>query len=184
QFIGHVERGHDGDSICAHHFSGVAYLAHLLVEVFGGVEQIGAFVLRAGNEVFLFQDPYGDGGRFLVAHAVCSMVFRRPIMASTRARTWSLRCANTERSAASDSWRCLKARFSSLRVSTVSRSSSTRRSSSAISVAKPVLPVLLLSEVSFMGGEYRAPGALPQSHSRKAALPGGGFRCGVHGSQS
>ncbi len=42
-------------------------------------------------------------------------------MASTRARTWSLRCANVERSAASDSWRWRSARFSSLRASTVTQ---------------------------------------------------------------
>ena len=51
------------------------------------VEEIGAFFLWAGNEVLLLQDAHGDLRRFLLAHAVCSMVLSRPIMASTRART-------------------------------------------------------------------------------------------------
>src|SRR5687768_6296463 len=105
EFVGHVERGHDGDAIGAHHFSGVADFAHLLGEVFSGVEKSRPFIRRATHEVFLVENTNRDGGGLFLAHAVCSMVLRRPIIASTRARTWSFRCASTDRSLARDSWR-------------------------------------------------------------------------------
>src|SRR6185295_20393883 len=162
QLIGHVQGRHDGDAIRADDFSSVADLAHLLVEVLGGVEQIGAFIGGAGNEIFLLEDAYGDVRRFFLAHAVCSMVLSRPIMASTRARTWSLRCAKAERSAVSDSCLCRRARFSSLRASIVRRSSSTRRSRRTNSPSKLVLADLLFSlVVSFMAQEYGAEGGEP-----------------------
>src|SRR5690349_12742671 len=184
QLVGHVERGHHGDAVRADHLPGVADLAHLLVEVLGGVEKIGALILGTGNEVFLLEDAYGDVRRFFLAHAVCSMVLSRPIMASTRARTWSLRCAKAERSAASDSCRCRRARFSSLRASMVRRSSSTRRSRRTNSPSKLVLADLLLSLVSFMGRHYRvgAAGAANRldGRSRLDVV----FRCGACARQS
>lgn len=98
--VGEVERRHDGDTIETNDFSGAANLAHLVVEEFGGIEQGRAFVVRAGDEVFPLEDADADaGGIFLSrAQAPCSRVLRRPIMASTRVRTCSLRCISEARS--------------------------------------------------------------------------------------
>ena len=88
----------------------------LRVEVLRGIEQVGALLGRAGDLVFLVEDPHADSRDAIVAHALCSIAFRRPIIASTRARTCSFFCSRVARSAMSVSWRWRRARFSSLQL--------------------------------------------------------------------
>src|SRR6476661_1123758 len=47
QFVGDVERGHDRDPLESDHFSAVANIEHLLVEIVDGFEQAGLFLVGA-----------------------------------------------------------------------------------------------------------------------------------------
>src|SRR5690606_24162498 len=102
QFVGHVERGDDGDPVQADDLARVADLAHLGLEQLGGRHEIVAFVLRAGDQEFLVQDAHRYRLRYL-AHALCSIALRRLIMASTRVRASSLRSMSWARSVVMDS---------------------------------------------------------------------------------
>src|ERR1700744_1712188 len=106
QLVGKVQCGHDGYPIQADHLAGVTDFAHARIEVFGGIQQRRALLVRAGDEVFLLENPDADARRFVRGQAPCSMVLRRPIMASTRPRTCSFLFSSEARSVASVSWRC------------------------------------------------------------------------------
>ena len=93
--------------------AGIADLAHLGIEVLGGVEQVGALLGRAGDLVFPVEQADADSRDAIVAHAPCSIALRRPIIASTRARTCSFFCSRLARSEIRLSWRWRRARFSS-----------------------------------------------------------------------
>src|SRR5476649_117314 len=112
QFIGHVKCSDHRYTVKAHDLAAVADFAHARIQQFSGVQQIGTLVGRAGDLVVLLKDAYADTGG-IFAHA-CSIDFRRPIIASTRARTCSFFCSSLARSEVSASWRCRSARFSSL----------------------------------------------------------------------
>ena len=101
-----VQRRHDGDAIEAHDLAAVADLAHAAVEELRRIEQRRALVVRAGDHVFLLHDAHADARLVRLAHAPCSRVLSRPIMASTRVRTCSFLCRSEARSPASDSCRC------------------------------------------------------------------------------
>ena len=56
-----VQCRHDGDAVQSDDFAAVADLAHALVEELGAVEQLGALVRTAGDDVFLFQNANAQG---------------------------------------------------------------------------------------------------------------------------
>src|SRR6185436_9515759 len=128
QLMREVQRGHHSDAVQADDVPTVADLAHLDVQVLGGIEQLGALFGEAGDLVFLLEDPHADSRRAL-RHALCSIAFRRPIIASTRARTCSFFCSSVARSAIIESCRWRRARFSSCSCEIVPSSSSSRSSS-------------------------------------------------------
>src|SRR2546430_16949320 len=94
------------------------------IEELGGIQQRRTLLVGAGDHVFLLHDADTHPRLILVAHAPCSRVFKRPIMASTRVRTCSFLCTSAARSPASDSCRARSARFSSFRCSRLLISSS------------------------------------------------------------
>src|SRR6185437_568666 len=144
QLVRQVERGHHRDAVQAHHLAALADLAHAHVEELGGIEQRGTLLVRAGDHVLLLHDAHADARRLLLAHAPCSRVLRRPIMASTRVRTCSFLCMSVARSPARDAWRARSARFSSRRCSSIATSSSTRLASRVSSASSCVFVVSLM----------------------------------------
>src|SRR2546430_4300866 len=54
------------------------------IEELGGIQQRRTLLVGAGDHVFLLHDADTHPRLILVAHAPCSRVFKRPIMASTR----------------------------------------------------------------------------------------------------
>src|SRR5678816_3747811 len=163
QLVREVQRGHHRDAVQADDVSTVADLAHLHVQVLGGIEQLGALFGEAGDLVFLLEDPHADPRRAL-RHALCSIAFRRPIIASTRARTCSFFCRSVARSAIIESCRWRRARFSSWSCAIVPSSSSSRRSSCFSSCSTVTLGFASLMSAWIM---RRHPHAVKQRQSRR-----------------
>src|SRR6185312_7565012 len=99
-----------------------AQLAHLAVEVAGGLEQAVALFRRAGDQEFAIDESQRD--RFTAGHGfyqpLLSSDFSRWIIASTRLRACSLRASRPARSPDNCSWLWRRLRFSSLSRRTVS----------------------------------------------------------------
>src|SRR5580658_4836687 len=106
-FVRQVQRCHYRDSVQSDDLAAVADFFHPLVEELSAVDQFAALIGPTGDDVFFFQDSDAERADRLarVAHALCSIAFRRPIIASTRVRTCSLRLSKEVFSAASVSCR-------------------------------------------------------------------------------
>src|SRR3954466_15358598 len=65
QFMRHVERGHDGDSLGAHDFASLANLVHLAIKVGDRLHQRLALAIVAGNTISASQQVDFDGLRGL-----------------------------------------------------------------------------------------------------------------------
>src|SRR5207237_3320456 len=160
ELVGQIDGRHHRDAIEANHLAAVADLAHAAVEEFGRIEERRALVVRTGDHVLPLHDAYADPRLVLMAHAPCSRVFSRPIMASTRVRTCSFLCMSAARSPASDSCRARSARFSSFRRSRVVISSSmrlVRRVSSRSSCAFVVSLMKTLYSFDLVMVDYNEP---------------------------
>src|SRR5690606_38331200 len=125
QIVREIQGRHHGDAVEADHFAAVANLTHLAVQELGRGEQCRLVLGRAGDMVFLLEDPDRDVSEHL-AHEACSMLFKRLIIASTRPRTCSFLCSKVARSATSASCRWRSDWFSSCSCRQMTTSSSRR----------------------------------------------------------
>src|SRR5512146_3535394 len=88
-----VERSHDGDALHRCNLPGIAYFAHLLVQVGHRIEQFATFILGAGYPEFAVEDGYIQGTDF--AHEASSGSWARSLSrrcAASSILSWLLRC--------------------------------------------------------------------------------------------
>src|SRR6186713_1253322 len=127
QLVRNIQRRHNGHAVEPDDLTAIADLAHLEVQELGRREQLGLFLDRAGDVVFLLQDLDRDVSECArAAHETCSIPLSQPIIASTRPRTCSFFCSNEARSDISESCRVRKDLFSSCNCRQTTTSSSRR----------------------------------------------------------
>src|SRR5512138_926033 len=97
QLVRDVQGRHHCDAIQADDIAVIANLTHLAVQVLRRVQELRALLRETCDLIFLFQDANADADHS-IAHALCSIAFRRPIIASTRALTCSFFCRSVARS--------------------------------------------------------------------------------------
>ena len=60
QLVGHVQRRDHRDAVGTDDLAGVADLAHLAIEVLGGIQQVGALLGGTGDVILLLQYAHAD----------------------------------------------------------------------------------------------------------------------------
>src|SRR5690554_2505223 len=95
--MGHIQCCHHGNALGSEYLAAGAYFPHFAVQMPRGPNKCLLCFGRAGDQVFLVENFYLNGGR-LLGHQWCSSARRRPIMASILFLARSFLCISWARS--------------------------------------------------------------------------------------